>query len=177
MGALKKINNFFSKISSALSYVSMAIVFLLMVILIVDIILRYFFKSGLLGSLELIEMGMVMLIFCGFAYTETVKGHVRVDILLNKIKSRRARCFIDGIVYIFMSVIGFAVTYASFMKVAKEGASTGVLLIPLVPFEMVMGIGMALFTLVLFLEGLISVTKTFLKEEPEEEESVMVPSH
>ncbi len=177
MGGFKKVYKFFSKICSALSYVSMAVTFMIMLLLMVDIILRYFFSSGLLGSLELIEMGMTIIIFCGFAYTQVERGHVNVDILINRIHNRRVRAFIDGFVYFFTAVISFALLYASFMKVSKEGATTGVLLIPLVPFEIIMGIGYIMLTIIFLLDSIREFLRCFGKEEPEEAESVMVPSH
>ena len=55
---------------------------------VVDVFLRYLFNSPILGSYELTEFMMAILVFGSVAYTMVVKGHVTVDLVITRLPAR-----------------------------------------------------------------------------------------
>jgi len=154
-------------LSRWINYLSMAAVFTVMAILVTDIILRNFFKSAILGATEMVEMGMALIVFCGFAYTQVEKGHVRVTMLTDKLPPKARYC-VECLVMLFTVVLSYLVTVSSFRTAAKfyaENAATAVLNISSAPFAYAMAVGMAVFTLVLLFEAIEFFLKIFLNGE------------
>jgi len=148
-------------VSRWINYISMAAIFIVMAILVTDIILRNFFRSAILGATEMVEMGMVLIVFCGFAHTQAEKGHVHVTMATNRLPPG-ARHALEGLVTLFTVVLSCMVTISSFRTAAKfsaEKAATAVLNISSAPFACVMAAAMAVFTLVLFFEAIESFLK------------------
>ena len=161
MGILSKIHRAVKGVSRWINHISMAAIFTIMAILVVDIILRNFFKSAILGAAEMVEMGMVLIVFCGFAHTQVEKGHVNVTIVTNLLPAKARYC-LECLVMLFTTVLSYLVTVSSFKTAAKfyaEKAATAVLNISSTPFACVMAVAMAVFTLTLFFEAVESFLK------------------
>ncbi len=74
------------KIEKGFITVSAAIIGLMMLITTVDVVLRYIFNSPLPGIFILCEMLMVCAVYLSVAYIQQQEGHVRVDIIIDKLK-------------------------------------------------------------------------------------------
>ncbi len=166
MATFNKINGGMRKVSFGVCYVSMAITFILMCMTIIDVVMRYFFHSGFKGNIELTEIGIALIVFLGLSFTQYVGGHVHVDIFVNMIKNLRVRFCWNGIVRIITAVFSAFVTYAVFLRAPGERTVTGVLKVPLGPVMYIVAIGMAFFTLVLFMDGLDYFLQGVSKEGP-----------
>ena len=161
MEIFEKIHRGIKNISRWINYLSMTAIFLVMMLLVVDIILRNLFKSAILGATEMVEMGMVLIVFCGFAYTQVEKGHVHVTMVTDKLP-HRARHGLECLVMLFTVVLSYLTTVSSFKTAAKfysEKAATAVLNISSAPFAYAMAVAMAVFTLVLLFDALESFVK------------------
>lgn len=64
-----------------LNLVSSAILIIMMLMVTSDVTSRYLFNRPILGTLECIEFSMVGMIFLGFAYTQGVKAHIKIDLV------------------------------------------------------------------------------------------------
>jgi len=161
MEIFEKMHRAVKNISRWINYLSMSAIFLVMTLLVVDIILRNLFRSAILGATEMVEMGMVLIVFCGFAYTQVEKGHVHVTMVTDRLP-HRVRHGLECLVMLFTVVLSYLTTVSSFKTAAKfysEKAATAVLNISSAPFAYVMAVAMAVFTLVLFFEALESFMK------------------
>ena len=165
MKVFNRIHKAVKDLSRWINYLSMAAIFIIMALLVADIILRNFFKSAILGAAEMVEMGMVLIVFCGFAYTQVEKGHVHVTMATDKLPPK-ARHGVECLVMLFTVVLCYLVTVSSFKTAAKfyaEKAATAVLNISCAPFAYAMAAAMAVFTLVLFFEAIESFLKILRK--------------
>ena len=72
-----------------------------------DVVWRYFLNHSIVAAHDVTELMMVVVVFLGLAYTASVKGHIRVDLLISKL-SERAQAILDSITTIF-SIVIFAV--------------------------------------------------------------------
>jgi TRAP-type C4-dicarboxylate transport system permease small subunit len=49
----------------------------------IDVVGRYVFSKPLLGAFEMSELALAVVILLGWAYTQSVKGHIDIDLLYN----------------------------------------------------------------------------------------------
>jgi len=78
--------------SSWLSKTSMFLLFLMMLFVVADIIGRLLFNMPFKGSTDLIELMMGIVVFCGMAYCAREDGHVRVDVVYERLSDRIKAC-------------------------------------------------------------------------------------
>jgi TRAP-type transport system small permease protein len=153
--------NVFTKMLCLVSAAAMSIMTL---VIVANVVGRYFFKKPLAGSIELIQMLAVVVVFFGVAYTEFRRGHVGVE-LLTAALSRPIQAILASIMC-FLSAIYFAIMAWRCAVLAQEYLfpvfrKTDVLLIPFTPFIFVTALGSA----ALVLETLIHVFRPLPDEE------------
>ena len=102
------------------------------------------------------------------AFLQTKKGHVRVDMLLNKFPER-ARAAVDGAMHAVGAFIIVLMSYAGFIQMLKQfhtGTTTAVLFMPLFPFYLFMGIGLVLFAVILATDAIAYFMQAAGKYKP-----------
>ncbi len=137
-------------------YVAMAAMFVLMCMTTIDTILRKTAVGGITDSFDITELFMVLIIFCGFAFLESDKGHVRVDVFLNMFPKTSKRV-VDSIMYLLSAGTLVMIAVAMFRYIFARyanGAATQILGIPHWPFVIIVTIALILFALTTFLHAL-----------------------
>lgn len=145
------------------SFVAGACVTLIMVFLTVsDVLLRYLLNSPILGSYELSEYMLVVLVFSSLPYTERMNKHVKVDAFLSHF-SKRSQCIIE----VVTDSLGIAVLYLCAWENLKLGYRkwslgeiTGALPIPTFPMHLIISAGTILFGIALGVHLLQSIEET-----------------
>ena len=160
-----------SKINRKVCAVSMCALFFLMCMTTVHALMRKFTPSGgITDSLGITELSMVLIVFCGLAYMESERGHVRVDLLVSKFPAR-LQSVLTGILYLATAIFIFILFYAVFTNVSvimSRGAATQVLLIPFWPFYAVICIGLFVYALTVLFHAFEEFGK---KPEPKAKDS------
>ena len=90
LNLLNKIDKAFDKVTIFtrwLNVIGLAFFFLMVMFTFVDVILRYLFNRPIMGSKEITELMLVLVVSLGIAYTHSKKGHVAVDIFTGKLSS------------------------------------------------------------------------------------------
>jgi len=124
-----------------------------------DVTLRYVFNRPIIGSYDLTEYMMAIVVSFGLAYCAFFKGHVRVDLVVSHFP-RRVQAVIDSITGLLGVVLFSLITWQSFEYMTllfDSGLKSTVLLIPRFPFVGLVCLGSAFLTIVLlanFLEYL-----------------------
>ena len=166
-------NKIRKKIGAAIgyfSYISIATCFFIMILTTSDVVLRKINVANITGSYEMIEMSMVLMVYLGIASLQVKDGHIRVDMLLT-VFPRRIQNFLLSIMLMIEVFIYGLMTYACIVRVIelqKTRLYTGVLKLPYTPFYIVMIIGLASFTLLLFADSLIKLLQGLGLESEEE---------
>ena len=142
-----------TKVLNWIGYISLSGIVL---VTCVDVIGRYCFNKPLLGGLEILELSMAVLGGFAMLYTTTQRGHISVDLFFVRF-SRRTQVIIDS----FGSLLGFGTwgiiayqVYLLGIRLLKSGDSTNLLRIPLSPFQFILALGLALYSLTLLIQGL-----------------------
>ena len=128
-----------------LSYGGAAVLFAMMLLTTCDVIGRYFFSAPIMGTFELTEFMMVGLVFFSLAYTQSEKGHIAVDILVDRFP-KGIRNVIDIINLTLTLFILVLITWMSIERGFEVKASneySGTLQIPVYPFVFIVALGSA----------------------------------
>ena len=137
----------------------------MMLLITIDVFGRFLFSKPVVGSYEIVEFLMIVVIFLGIPYGQVRKQHVNVELFAQILKGR-ARAVLDSITYFLSFAIFLMITYASVkqtLNIWEAKQSSLVLLIPQWPIMAVMALGVALFTSVLFLDMLRNLLKAIRK--------------
>lgn len=152
----------------SLSTVIGGIALLAMVLLIVaDVVLRVVFSSPITGSIELVEVLLVIVLFGGMAHVEMIQEHVKVDVILSKFPKTAA----DAILVCAKLLVVFIVAILSWQCLAQStflyenNFESGVLRIPIWPFASVSCVFLVFFFLAT-LTNFLKALGQFVAEQP-----------
>jgi tripartite ATP-independent transporter DctM subunit len=70
------------------NYIGAATLIVMVGLTFADVIMRYIFLSPIVGAKEIVEVLLLTTVFLTIAYTQSKKGHVRVDVITGKLGPR-----------------------------------------------------------------------------------------
>ncbi len=153
------------KISKIMVLVSSAAILLMMLLMLADITLRLILNKPIIGSFEIIEQMMVIIVFFAFGYTQIEKGHICVDVVTTAVPEK-----VRDILNVITSCIGVTMmglaSYASSQQIIKEftkQSTTSTLLIPLYPFLAIVSLGVFFLGLCMLLDLITAFADLFGK--------------
>jgi TRAP-type C4-dicarboxylate transport system permease small subunit len=83
--------------------VAEGIVFFLMLLVTAEIIARHVLGSPIPGQVETATLSLVLILYLGLAYTQLERGHIRVELLVSRVKGKK-RELLEAFV-LFLSLI------------------------------------------------------------------------
>lgn len=141
--------------------VSWIMLFAMMAMTTTDLFLRNFTNSGILGSIEMTEFLMVIVIFCSLAQCEVDDGHIRVNLVMDSFSPRiqaLADLFTQFLCTILFALMSTSI-YHHAVNMRSSGEVTMDLHLPIYPFVYIACFGCIVMTLVL----LIKTAAAFIK--------------
>ncbi len=141
--------------------------FLMMGLTVVDVTGRFLFNSPILGSYEITQYLIVVMIFSFIGHAQARKYHVNVEILVNTFPKK-----VQALVELFNSLVGFLllaiISWMAFEK-AFESMATGDcpmnLPVPQYPFVFFLALGCAIMCVEFVRDMLQASTKNTQKEK------------
>lgn len=123
--------------------VALCVMVAMMLFIFFAVVNRQFFRP-VIGDIELVQLGMVVLIMLGLAYTECEKGHISIGLFVDKFP-KKAQHLMDCLAYILTIGVCSLIAY-TYIGVAHEHQhsmrlSTDLLSIPFYPFDWVIVMG------------------------------------
>ncbi|MDY6825564.1 MAG: TRAP transporter small permease [Bacillota bacterium] len=170
--AQKTMNKFvstFSMMASWLAKLSGILLLLMCLLVCVHVIMRGFFNTGILGTYELVQYGMLVIVSLTLAENELTGGNIIVNFLLDKMKPR-----ISSILSISMYII--TILFMSFVlynqvnmvgKKFADGSVTGTLAIPHWILVLLICIGLFFF-IIAFIIRIYSMLSDYKKLKDQE---------
>jgi TRAP-type C4-dicarboxylate transport system permease small subunit len=159
-------------------YCGGVLLFVLMGLIVVDVTGRYVFNSPLYGSLDLSITFLVLIVASSIAYGGRTGAHVTADIFKTLLGPWFER--INGVfVKLFAAIITAIWCWRLFVTgrtAARLGESTLLLDIPFEPIYFALGIGVGLYSLVLFTEAWVLTRTGEVPLLSDESRIVMEPS-
>lgn len=138
---MEKIIKLLNKVSSE---VASWVVFFMMAVAVIDVVGRYVFKSSLVGSQDLTQLMMVLVVYFGLGCEAEDDGNVRIEIFYNHFSNKK-KAIANIISYVLGLAMYLTVAYKllsrSLSVFARNNAKTMTLGISLAPFLMIAAIG------------------------------------
>ena len=145
--------------------ISSVLLFVMMMVRVVDVGGRYFFKLPLYGADEAVGFLLLCVIACAFSYTQREKKHIRVEVLTEHLP-KRVQSILDIINYVFSVAISGLITWQlseaakKFILGLQGGAPTSeILYLPWYPFYIILALGFAVYTLILLVDTIIAIAR------------------
>jgi TRAP-type C4-dicarboxylate transport system permease small subunit len=85
----------------------------LMIVVCIDLALRYFFNSPLLWGTEVTEILLLYITFLGMAWVFREDGHVVIDVFTSKAVGRKKK-ILDGSSYFLVGIVSTVLIYYGF---------------------------------------------------------------
>ena len=99
--------------NKVLVFIASAMMAGLMIIVCIDLTLRYFFNSPLLWGTEVTEILLLYITFLGMAWVFSEDGHVVIDVFTNKTTGRKKK-ILSGISYFLVGIVSAVLIYYGF---------------------------------------------------------------
>ena len=156
-----------SSAAKAAAIVASIVLAVMMLLTVCDVVGRYCFNRPITGTWELVGLFLVCAGTWGWGYGQMKKGHISVNIILQRL-SRRAQTILRGIAYL----IGFAgfslICWQMFLLAKKyfllqQGNVTLTLELPFAPFMLMASISAGLMALVLIVDIMHSLAEVARK--------------
>lgn len=166
---VKSINNLIN-IAKWLALVTMA---LMMIFITIGVISREFF-TPILGDVEIVRLGMVVLIMFGLSYTQNIDGHISIGIIVDKFpkKGQYALDIFSYLLNLFITlIIGIIFIGVGMEHKDSMRLSTDLLNIPYYPLDFIVVIGFFIWTLAALLK-LINSIHLFITQPVSREEEL-----
>lgn len=152
---LARIERWFELMLRGIAYVGGLVLVGLMLLVIYEIIMRYFFGRPFRGGFELTELAMSVIVAFGLPYTAIKGGHVSVDVL-GRWLDRPAMRWLNALVHFAGAALLAFVAWRAWLYAAgslRWGDLTNMMRIPKHPFQFAVAISCGLFALVLLLQS------------------------
>jgi TRAP-type C4-dicarboxylate transport system permease small subunit len=107
---MKQLGVLIEKLSYWGGYLSGWLVPIMMMLVVVDVFMRYVMRQPLMISDEFSAYMLVALAYLGFAYTWRQKGHVRIEIIVSRLPSK---------IYGWVRLIGLILTLAFMLEMDR----------------------------------------------------------
>jgi TRAP-type C4-dicarboxylate transport system permease small subunit len=153
---VKTLDNGIRLINIALRYVCMSLLFFMMGLGTCDVLGRYLFNKPILGTYEIFEILLPAIVLLGLGYTQGNNAHVRVEIFLSRLSSRRQTIlnFVTNGLALLISVLilwrGWVLTIAYW----RMGRTIPTIEVPMFLPQLLVPLGALLLILVLIVQML-----------------------
>lgn len=162
---LIQIEQWLERVLRLLAYAGGLVLFGLMVLVIYEINMRYFYGRPFRGGYEMTELAMALIVAFGLPYTAIKRGHVSMDILarwLDLPAMRWLNVLVQATGAVLLAYVAWR-SYLHAMNGFRFNDMTNMMRIPKYPFQLSVAVSLGLFSLVLFLDAaktLAGVTET-----------------
>jgi TRAP-type C4-dicarboxylate transport system permease small subunit len=141
-----------------MSYIGMILLIPMMLLTSGEVVGRAVWSQPIPGSTELSSYLLAAFILLGLAYTQQVKGHVRVTMFVSRLPERWALA-LDVITSLLSLFIIAVMAWQGWIVGMEERTVSDMLRIPQFPFRLLVAAGGAFLFLELFFEMMDTLTK------------------
>jgi tripartite ATP-independent transporter DctM subunit len=161
-----KLNSIIRLLSRSVNSFGVVLLMGMMVLVVTDVVLRRFFKIPVMGSYEVVQFLLIILIYLGLPQTTLQKSHISIGLGTARL-TKKASSFLEVHIVFYSLCFFLLITVRNFGR-AREmwlvNATSPLISIPVFPFYYIIALGCGIVSLVLFvqlLEGFKLVTELF----------------
>lgn len=144
---MKSVGVIVTRVATAGGVLAEALVFLMMLGITADIVARYVFSRPIPGQVEASTLALVVILYFGLAYTQTRRGHVRVELFVSRVsgaKRELLEALALAVSFVPTSLMCTATAKEAYTSVLGREFVSGVISFPLWPGRCAVAIGLAL---------------------------------
>jgi TRAP-type C4-dicarboxylate transport system permease small subunit len=148
-------------ISKLMSRIASVTLVLMMLLTVTDVFLRKVFSQSILGTVEVTEFLLVLVIFFTLADTEVLNGHVKVDLVMSR-AGKRVQGMVDMITQFICFLLCGLITWSTLVyseQMRTSGEVSQDLWVPVYPFIYIVAMGCAVLALTLLIKFLMALMK------------------
>ncbi|MBN1105639.1 MAG: TRAP transporter small permease [Deltaproteobacteria bacterium] len=130
-----------------ISYVGMAMTLLMMLMVVMDVFLRFAFNQPILGSVELASYMLSIIAFTAIPFVESEEGHIVIPLVFDRFP-KKVRLFVNTLISALGVGLLALIALGSFILVTEyldRGKCSQVLSIPLYPFVFIGAVCISLY--------------------------------
>lgn len=133
-------------IERGMNYVAAAFLFSLMLLACAEVFMRKVFNSPIHGQADLVEIMIPTMGFFGLAYCQRLAGHVRMELLIHRLRGRALWIFefMGNFATILIVLVMIWGTWQNFLNAFEIGDSTMDAQIPVWPPKLIITVGFCL---------------------------------
>jgi len=158
MERLTTISSVIQRVTRSLCYIGMFLLIPMMLLTSSDVIGRAVWSKPIPGTVELSSYMLEVFILLGIAYTQQVKGHVRVSMLVSRLPERAG-----GILDVFTTLLSIFIiailAWQGWVVGIEERTVSDMLRVPQLPFRLLVSIAACFLCLELLIDLVGSVEK------------------
>ena len=142
------------RICKIFNVIAAVLLFFLMVLGSADVIGRYLFDAPIIGTMERGQILLALVVFFSWGYTQIKKGHIRVELFINRFPSRIrmiAELMTTSLSLVFFILIVWQSTVIA-LETYKTGEVVYVIHWPVAPFQLMVPVGGFFLCLVFIME-------------------------
>lgn len=132
------------KLTKYMGYLGAAVLFVMMMVTVVDVFLRYVFNAPIGGVTEVSALLLVIIAALGLGWCALERAHVKVDLITDHMP-KKIRFVVVNIMMIIALLIYAIMTWYTFSESFKGKQFSSVLRIPMTPFLWVFWAGLVIF--------------------------------
>ena len=151
---LSRIDQLFFKLESFLTLLGGVVILCLVLLATTNVLGRWIFNLPISGYVDWVEQAMAFFAFLGLSYTQRIGGHIRMDIIISRLRGR-VLWFSELISVLLMLVVTLILTYGSylhFLRAYQIGDSSMDIDLPTWPAKLVVPVALGIFALRLIVQ-------------------------
>ncbi len=151
---LSRTDRWYFRFESFLNLAGGVTILLLVLLATVNVLGRWLFSSPISGYIDWVEQAMAFIAFFGVAYTQRMGGHIRMDILVGRLR-RRVLWFTELVTTFLMLMVTTVLIYGSYLhfwRAYSIGDSSLDINLPTWPAKLVVPVALTVLALRLLLQ-------------------------
>jgi len=143
-------------------YLPGIIIVILMILMCTEICLRWLFKTSMMGIVEIVESALIVITFASLAGIQRQKGHVRMNLLIDKLAEKKIGRIIETFNPIFITVITGILIYPfiqTIVRFRQFNETTEYIEIPIWLIAIVMPLGIIILCIRLIVQAVTEARK------------------
>ena len=177
LSAFRKVEKWIHFLSRGMSFLGLFAVLLMTFMTSLDVIGRYVFNRPIPGSVDMLEVMLVLMVYASFAFCASEKGNVRVDVLYDRFP-KRIQASVDILNSVLSVLIAGLIAWqlgirALDIVLNPPGPATGYFEWPLLPFIIFAAVGCWLLCLELLIWFSHSIYMAIIAKDLNEDSSLI----
>lgn len=169
---LKLLSKIITTLTEITRYIALTAMALMMFFITYAVICRMLF-TPIMGDIEIVQLGMVVLIMCGLAYTQHAGGHIAIGLIVDKLnpKIQQSLDVLASLLTVIITfVIGYIYIFVALNHKNHMQLSTNLLDVPYYLFDFVIVLGFVMWGLEALLKLGSSILLIFQPNSDKERE-------